>query len=118
MRARWLEHLFNPDEFWLAHPLPTVAKSDPQYAPNTMWRGPTWVNINYLFIDGLVRAGYTAEARRLRDKTLELLMGQKDIYEYYNPETGIAPPAAASVFGWSSAVLVDLAIKASRDEII
>jgi glycogen debranching enzyme len=118
MNARLLEHLFNSNEFWLAHPIPTVARSDPKYEPNTMWRGPAWVNINYLFIDGLMRAGYTEEARRLRDKTLELLSGQNDIYEYYNPETGGAPPTAASVFGWSSAVFVDLAIKASRDEII
>lgn len=116
--ARLLEHLFNPNEFWLTHPIPTVAKNDPKYEPDTMWRGPAWVNINYLFIDGLMRAGYVEQARNLRDKTLELLMGQNDIYEYYNPETGIAPRTAASVFGWSSAVFVDLAIKASRDEII
>jgi hypothetical protein len=41
-----------------------------------------------------------------------------DIYEYYHPETGDPPPNAASVFGWSSAVFIDLAIKASRGEII
>jgi hypothetical protein len=45
-------------------------------------------------------------------------MGQNDIYEYYHPETGIAPPRAASVFGWSSAVFIDLAVKASRGAII
>ncbi|MCI0477302.1 MAG: hypothetical protein L0Y55_13720 [Anaerolineales bacterium] len=117
-RKRLLDHLFNPDEFWLEHPIPTVAKNDPQYDPNQMWRGPTWVNINYLFIEGLARNGYPEQARALRDKTLQLLMRQRDIYEYYNPETGAAPPRAASVFGWSSAVFVDLAIKASRGEII
>ncbi len=113
-----LHHLFNPEEFWVKHPIPTVAKNDPQYAPDQMWRGPTWVNINYLFIEGLMKSGYTDEARDLRDKTMDLLMSQNDIYEYYNPETGFAPPRAASVFGWSSAVFIDLAIKASRGEII
>jgi hypothetical protein len=54
----------------------------------------------------------------LRDKTLALLMRHSDIYEYYHPETGDPPPNAASVFGWSSAVFVDLAIKASRGRII
>jgi putative isomerase len=117
-QQRLLEHLFNPNEFWLAYPIPTVAKKDPQYDPQQMWRGPTWVNINYLFIEGLARCGERDAARLLRDKTLELLMGQNDIYEYYNPETGKPPPRAASVFGWSSAVFVDLAIKASRGEII
>lgn len=117
-RKRLLDHLFNPQEFWLPYPIPTVAKNDAQYNPEQMWRGPTWVNINYLFIEGLVRCGYPEHARTLRDKTLELLMQQNDIYEYYHPETGIAPPRAASVFGWSSAVFIDLAIKASRGEII
>lgn len=117
-QARLLAHLFNPEEFWLDYPIPTVAKNDPKYNPLQMWRGPTWVNINYLFIEGLAGNGYVEQARVLRDKTLTLLMRQNDIYEYYNPETGIAPPSAASVFGWSSAVFVDLAIKASRGEII
>jgi hypothetical protein len=65
-----------------------------------------------------VRCGCHDLARQLRDKTLELLMLHNDIHEYYNPETGAPPPKAASVFGWSSAVFVDLAIKASRGEII
>ncbi|MBI4674424.1 MAG: hypothetical protein HY741_22500 [Chloroflexi bacterium] len=117
-RKRILDHLFNPNEFWLEHPIPTVAKNDPLYDPNQMWRGPTWVNINHLFIEGLARNGYPEQARALRDKTLQLLMHQRDIYEYYNPETGTAPPRAASVFGWSSAVFIDLAIKASRGEVV
>jgi len=116
-RERVLQHLFNPAEFWTEYPIPTVARSDPLYDPNQMWRGPTWVNINYLFIEGLQHNGYTEQARVLRDKTLNLLMRQNDIFEYYNPETGIAPPRAAAVFGWSSAVFVLLAIKASRGEI-
>jgi putative isomerase len=111
-------HLLSPNEFLTQYPIPTVSRTDRQYDPNRMWRGPTWVNINYLFIEGLARCGYSTQARVLRDKTLELLMRHNDIYEYYHPETGDPPPNAASVFGWSSAVFIDLAIKASRGEII
>ncbi len=115
---RLVAHLTNPEEFWTAYPIPTVARNDPKCDPNTMWRGPTWVNINYLFIEGLARCGYSDLARALRDKTLALLNRHADIYEYYNPDTGDPPPHAASVFGWSSAVFVDLAIKAAGGEII
>jgi glycogen debranching enzyme len=115
---RLLAHLLSKDEFWTHHPIPTVARNDPKHAPDQMWRGPTWVNINYLFIEGLVQSGYHQIARELRDKTLELLMRHDDIYEYYHPQTGDPPPKAASVFGWSSAVFVDLAIKASYGQII
>jgi putative isomerase len=112
--TRLVNHLTDPGIFWTKYPIPTVAISDPYYDPQTMWRGPTWVNINYLFIEGLMRAGYRALACELRDRTLDLLMSQDDIYEYYHPETSQPPPKAAPVFGWSAAILIDLAIQASR----
>lgn len=116
MNERLVAHLCSPDEFWARYPLATVARNDPTYDPNKMWRGPTWVNINYLFIEGLMRCGYSARARELRDKTLELLMRHTDIFEYYHPETGDPPPDAARFFGWSAAIMVDLAIQASREK--
>ena len=110
-----IDHLTNPHEFWPRFPVPTVALDDPKYNPMQMWRGPTWVNVNYLLIEGLHNSGYAELANQLRCKTLELISAQKDIYEYYHPETGANPPNAASVFGWSSAIYIDLAIHASRE---
>jgi len=112
---RLIAHLMNPAEFWTPYPIPTVARNDSKYDPNQMWRGPIWANINYIFIEALLRNGHPELARKLRDRTLKLIMGQNDIYEYYNPETGEPPLKAASIFGWSSAVFIDLAIQASRD---
>jgi hypothetical protein len=40
---------------------------------------------------------------------------QKDIYEYYHPETGYNPPKAAPIFGWSSSIFIELAIQATRE---
>ncbi len=114
MDDRLVAHLTNPAEFWPSFPIPTVSLSDPTYDPCQMWRGPTWVNINYLFIDGLERNGYADLADRLRQRTLDLIMQHDDIYEYYHPETGERPPKAAPIFGWTSAVFIDLAIQASR----
>jgi putative isomerase len=50
-------------------------------------------------------------AGALRRKTLELVKGLPDIYEYYNPLTGARPPKAAPLLGWTAAVYIDLAIK-------
>ncbi len=113
--ARLVKHLTDPSEFWSSYPVPTVAMSDPKYDPDTMWRGPTWVNVNYLLIEGLQRSGYQDLARELRRRTLQMIWGQDDIYEYYNPQTGLNPPHAASTFGWSSAIFIDLAIQATRE---
>lgn len=111
--AKLLAHLVNPQEFWTRFPLPTVAIDDPHYDPNQMWRGPTWLNINYLFVEALTHIGRYDLARDLRRKSLDLLMQHKDIYEYYHPDTGERPMKAATIFGWSSAVFVELAIQES-----
>jgi len=100
--------------FWPRFRVPTVALNDPTYRPTTMGRGPVWPNINYLLITALNRGGYPDMARRLQQRTLELAMGNDDLIEYYNPETGGRPPRAASTFSWSAAVFIDLAIAATR----
>jgi putative isomerase len=111
---RLVAHLMDEKEFWPRYPLPTVALDDPKYNSQTMWRGPTWVNVNYLMVEGLERAGYTDAARALRLRSLEMMMGEKDIFEFYEPETGDGPPKAASTFGWSSALFIEMALEASR----
>ena len=112
---RLIMHLTDEREFWPRYAVPTVALNDPKFNPLQMWRGPTWVNVNYLLIEGLQRNGYTDLARELRRRTLDMLQLHNDIYEYYQPVTGEVPPKAASIFGWSSAIFIDLAIQASRD---
>lgn len=112
---RLVDHLTEPRQFWPRYPVPSVALDDPRYDPLQMWRGPTWVNVNYLLIEGLARSGYPQVSRDLRGRTLSLIESQDDIFEYYHPETAKVPPKAASVFGWSSAIYIDLAIQATKD---
>lgn len=115
MRDRIVTHLADTDEFWGEYAIPTVARNDPRFEPETMWRGPVWANVNYFFIEALRQVGEHALARRLRDKTLDLVMAQPSIYEYYSADTGQPPPTAADTFGWTAAVFIDLAIQASRE---
>lgn len=112
---RLVAHLTDEHEFWPRYPVPTVALDDPKYNALVMWRGPTWVNVNYLMIEGLQRAGYAEVARELRRRTLDMMMGDKDFFEFYKPETGECPPKAASTFGWSSALFIEMALEASRE---
>lgn len=114
--SRLVAHLTDERQFWSRYPVPTVALNDPKYDPNQMWRGPTWININYLLIEGLQRSGYPELARDLRCRTLDLICNCDDIYEYYHPQNGENPPLAASTFGWSAAVFIDLAIQAAKEK--
>ncbi len=114
INQRLVDHLTNPDEFWGKFALPSVAFNDEHYDSQSMWRGPVWVNINYFFIEALRQVGYDDIADQLQTKTLELIMQQPSIYEYYSAETGIPPTKSAEIFGWSAAVFIDLAIQASK----
>lgn len=114
---RLLAHLDDERSFRTTHPLPTVARCDTTYNPMQMWRGPVWININYIFVEALQRVGERERARDLAERTLQLVMLHNDIYEYYHPDTGEPPPKAAPMFGWSAACFIDLAIRMSRGEI-
>jgi putative isomerase len=113
--TKLVANLTDEAQFWTRYPVPSVALNDPKYDPNQMWRGPTWINVNYLLIEGLQRAGYLELARELRRRTLEMIYNLDDIFEYYHPETGENPPKAAPIFGWSSAIFIDLALQATRE---
>jgi len=115
IRNRLIAHLTNPDEFWGEFPISTVAKNDPHYDPNSMWRGPTWANINYFFIEALNQVGEHKLAVDLREKTLDLIMRNDTLAEYYNSSTGEIPESAALAFGWTASVFIDLAIQASHE---
>lgn len=113
--ARLVAALTDPRRFWARWPVPTVARDDPAYDPEAMWRGPVWLNVNYLLIDGLLRAGYPQLARELRARTLEMVLQGNGLYEYYHPESGAKPPRATEMFSWTAALFIDLALAATND---
>jgi putative isomerase len=116
IRWRLIEHLSNPDEFGGEFAIPTVARNDPHFEPEKMWRGPIWANINYIFIEALRQVHEDDLARTLMEKTLNMIMNQPGMYEYYHAETGEPPISAADTFGWTAAVFIDLALQAGREE--
>ncbi|MBB1484249.1 glycogen debranching protein [Tessaracoccus sp. MC1865] len=102
----------DPQRFATAHPLPTVAVRDDDFSPTRMWRGPVWVNTNWLVATGLRARGRDAEAERIERATVELV-AEHGPNEYFRPDTGAKPPRATTVFGWSAALTVDLAVRLS-----
>ena len=111
-----LAHLTNPDKFWTNYPLSTVARNSPSYDPDTMWRGPTWVNMNYIFIEALTKIGRSDIANELRDRTLALISQNDGFYEFYNSDTGQPGGGAAPMFGWTAALFIDLVHQVNQEQ--
>ena len=49
-------------------------------------------------------------------RTLNLICCRADIYKHHQSVSGENPPNAASMFGWSSGIVIDLAIQAAREK--
>lgn len=103
--ARLVDLLKRPKEFSPSWPVPSVPLNSTYFDPYKYWQGPTWVNTNWLIIDGLSRNGYEAEAKVLKNRTLEMV-SKSGLYEYFNPLN--AKPAGAANFSWTAALTIDL----------
>lgn len=105
-RARQLAGMLaDPQLFGSPYPVPSVPLTSRWFNPVRYWQGPTWVNMNWLLIDGLRRYGFGAAADSLRRRTLDLA-ARSGFWEYYHPVTG--QPAGVRNFSWTAALAIDL----------
>jgi len=109
--ARLVSLLENDHIFGSAYPAPSVPVGSEWFDADRYWQGPSWVNINWLIIDGLRRYGYNDHAEALRETTLEMV-GQGGFYEYFNPLSGA--PLGSPDFSWTAALTLDLLHKAKQ----
>lgn len=89
-----IEHLENPEEFGTEFTIPTISKKDKTYGTD-MWRGPVWINYNYMIIKGLKDYGYEDLSRKIEVKTLSVINEWYNrtgtVFEFYDSENRIPP---------------------------
>lgn len=104
--------LLDKREFALPYSVPTVSLAEPSFDPSgdwrgdwwvgTNWRGPVWMSTNWFIIQGLLRYGYIAEAKKIYHSSLELIK-HSGFREYYDPLTGQGH--GATNFTWAGLIL-------------
>lgn len=120
---RLVDHLTDPEEFWLPVPVPTVAADEPQFSDD-MWRGPTWMNINYLIWEGLRNYGFDNIADELRRRSMAAIAKWyyegEAVFEYYDPydrthpfelhrkggRAGVGGIGVIRDYGWTAAMYI------------
>ncbi len=91
-----VRNLNDPTAFNTTFPLPSVAVNTPSWSTD-MWRGATWINMNYLVIAGLRRHSQDKEAVRLKKKTMHYVdkyyRQYGVIFEFYDAKDALPPVA-------------------------
>jgi neutral trehalase len=101
------DHLLNKKEFWLAFPVSSYAKSEPDFYQGSRtgecnWRGPVWIPTNYLIFHGLLRYGYKEQAKELAITTFRMALDlNKNTREYYDSDSGQGD-GMNPFWGWSA----------------
>ncbi len=103
--ARIVESLENEHRYGMHYPVPSVPMDSPWFQANRYWQGPTWVNTNWLVIEGLKKYGYDDHAEALRESTIEMVR-RGGFHEYFNPIEGSGIGSAS--FSWTAALIIDL----------
>ncbi|MBI4100857.1 glycoside hydrolase [Candidatus Microgenomates bacterium] len=97
--------LKDPSRFWPAYPVPSTALNSRYFDAKRYWRGPTWINTNWLIINGLLQYGYDQEAAALKKTCLELV-ASSGFREYFSPLSGEG--YGIDNFSWTAALYLEL----------
>jgi neutral trehalase len=129
-RARILAaHLADPEMFGTAFPIPSIAAKDVRHYAKDMWRGPAWINLNWLVAMGFDRYDMHDVAARLRERTIAEIERFTEkhgvFFEFYDDRGEVEPPALLRKgkcaprespmhqvfhdYGWTATLYLDLA---------
>lgn len=82
-----------------------------RFNPKKYWRGPVWINLNWMLYNGLIQYGYTSIAERAKQDTIEIIE-RNGFYEYFDSRREIHANGKGGYggndFSWSAALLIDL----------
>ena len=94
--AALARHLRDPAMFGTAFPVPSIAACDTEHYAKDMWRGPTWVNVNWLIARGLERYDLVDLAKAIDTATvkeIERTCGRYGtFFEYFDDRQQVDPP--------------------------
>ncbi len=100
-----IDRLREPSGFWPRCPVPTVPTDVPEFREEAYWKGPTWINMNWMIIEALEGLNEHVLAEDLRQRTLDLV-DRAGCAEYFSPLTGRGYGAPG--FSWTAALVLDL----------
>lgn len=83
----------------------------PYFNSKKYWRGPVWINLNWIIYRGLLRYGFNDEANMIKEHTI-FFMEKYGFFEYFEPNKAmnelLGKGYGGNNFSWSAALTIDL----------
>lgn len=85
--------------------IPSCSREEFSFCPTKYWRGPIWMNLNWILYHGLLRNGFEEDAQKLKRMSLRMPR-RSGFHEYFHPDTGEGLGTAD--FSWTASLVLDL----------
>ncbi|MFQ5887130.1 MAG: trehalase family glycosidase [Candidatus Hydrothermarchaeales archaeon] len=85
--------------------VPNYNMESEYFEPANYWRGPIWININWMLYQGLRRYMFEDKAKSVRKDIIELIRSF-GFYEYFDPIKGRG--YGSKDFSWTAALFLDV----------
>jgi glycogen debranching enzyme len=104
---RWITHahFFGEDSYCHVPTIPSTDLEVSYFKPMTYWRGPVWINTNWMIWLGMLKYGYKEEAELIRQGVFELAENH-GFREYYDPYKGQG--LGGTDFSWTASLVIDM----------
>ncbi len=103
-----LERFSKDGQYYL---MPSFDPFDNHFEPQRYWRGPVWVNMNWLIFEGLKSYGERSWAQKIKEDTLQMVREQ-GFFEYFEPDRKKSRKQGfgygGGQFSWTAALIIDL----------
>lgn len=125
--------LRDPAKFGTALPIPSIARDDDSFSTD-MWRGPVWININFMIAEALKNYGETVLADEIEQKSCAVIekyfRQYGTFFEYYDADDVTPPPLLARKgynspeevfhqplrdYGWTATLYLDNQLSRKRN---
>ena len=94
MAKKMVALLRDPEKFGTKLPIPSIARDSEVYSTD-MWRGPVWININFMVAEALRNYGQMELANRIEQDSCNVIEKYFHIYgtffEYYDADDALPP---------------------------
>ena len=86
---------------------PSISSKHKSFEEKRYWRGPVWVNCNWIIYQGLKNKDKNF-AKKVKKQTIDLVK-KKGFHEYYSCKTGEG--FGANNFSWTASLFLDLMLE-------